>query len=92
MVTGNADREGVESRKDLIGDGRWILASSRQQTFVRYKRVQESSPGSKAASSLTRRLRGNQGDPVVGVPQGARPRTSVRSEEEGRAVGSRRHP
>jgi hypothetical protein len=37
-------------------------------------------------------LRGNQGDPAVGVPEGARPWTSVRSEEEGRAVGSRRHP
>ncbi len=92
MVTGRADREGVESRKDLFGDGRWGLASSRQQTFARYERVQGSTPGSQAASSLTQRLRGNQGDPAVGVPMGARPWTSVRSEEEGRAVGSRRHP
>jgi hypothetical protein len=37
-------------------------------------------------------LRDNQGDPAVGVPLGMRPWTSVRSEEEGRAVGSRRHP
>jgi hypothetical protein len=37
-------------------------------------------------------LRDNQGDPAVGVPEGACPWTSVKSEEEGRAVGSRRHP
>ncbi len=92
MVTGRADREGVESRKDRVGNGRWVLAPSRQQILVRNKRVQGSTPGSKAASSLTQRLRGNQGDPAVGVPLGARPWTSVRSEEEGRAVGSRRRP
>jgi hypothetical protein len=33
-------------------------------------------------SSFTWRLRGNQGDPAVGVEE-AHPRTSVRSEEEG---------
>ena len=92
MVTGRADREGVESRKDRVGNGRCAHAHSRQQILVRYERVQESTPGSKAASSLTLRLRDNQGDPAVGVPKGARPWTSVRSEEEGRAVGSRRHP
>ena len=36
MVTGRADREGVESRKDRVGNGRWVLASSRQQILVRY--------------------------------------------------------
>ena len=30
MVTGNADREGVESRKDRIGVGRWYQDASRQ--------------------------------------------------------------
>jgi hypothetical protein len=92
MVTGNADREGFKSRKDLIGDGRWFVDASRQQILVRYERVQGSTPGSKTASSLTPRLCGNQGGPAVGVPMGARPWTSVKSGEEGRAVGSRRHP
>jgi hypothetical protein len=45
MVTGNADREGFKSRKDLIGDGRWFVDASRQQILVRYERVQGSTPG-----------------------------------------------
>jgi hypothetical protein len=36
MVTGNADREGVESRKDRMGVGRWSQDTSRQQILVRH--------------------------------------------------------
>ncbi len=46
-------------------------------------RVSTDSPGSEVASSLTRRMRGNQGDPSGGAPEGAHPRTSLNSEEEG---------
>ncbi len=82
MVTDGADRDGVVSRKDLFGDGRWVLASSRQQILVRYEQVQGSTPGSQAASSLTLRLCDNQEDPAVGVPMGVRPWTS--EEKRGR--------
>ena len=40
-------------------------------------------PGSKTASSLTTRVRGNQGDPIVGAGSRAHPLTSLNSEEEG---------
>jgi len=66
-VTGDADPEGVESRKALVGNGRWVLAPSRQQPLVRYRQAPEAAPGSEAASSLTWRLCGNQGDPDVGA-------------------------
>ena len=46
MVTGNADREGVESRKDRFGHGRWFLVASRQQYRSRKnRRVNETGPG-----------------------------------------------
>jgi len=62
------------------------MVSRRQQAIVpcALRRVQGTTPGSKAASSLTLRLRGNQGDPAVGVPRGAHSWTSVKSEEKGR--------
>ncbi len=61
------------------------MVSMDQQAIVpcALRRVQGDAPGSQAVSSLTWRLRGNQGDPAVGVPRGAYPRTSVKSEEEG---------
>ena len=40
-------------------------------------------PGSKTASSLTTRVRGNQGDPIVGAGSRAHLLTSLNSEEEG---------
>jgi hypothetical protein len=52
---------------------------------VHHRRAQGATPGSEAASSFTLRLRGNQGDPIVGVEGAAYPRTSVRSEDEGRS-------
>ncbi len=66
-VTGDADPEDVEFRKTLVGEGRWVPAPSRQQSLVRYWQVPEATPGSEVASSLTLRLRDNQGDPVVGA-------------------------
>ena len=70
-VTGGADPEDVESRKTLVGVGRWVPAPSRQQPLLRYWRVAEDTPGSEVVSSLILRLRDNQGDPIVGA-QGVR--------------------
>ena len=82
-VTGDADPEDVESRKRH----RWIwsMGSRTQQATPvdAVGRVSTDSPGSEVASSLTRRMRGNQGDPSGGAPEGAHPRTSLNSEEEG---------
>ena len=70
-VTGDADPEDVESRKTLVGVGRWVLAPSRQQPLWRHWRVTGDTPGSEVVSSLTLRVRDNQGDPVAGA-QGVR--------------------
>lgn len=35
MVTGEADREGVEPRKARVGEGRWLRSVSRQQDLAR---------------------------------------------------------
>ncbi len=67
----------------IVGIGRWVPSPSRQQSLARSRQVLRDVPGSEVASSLTQRLRGNQGDPVVGVKGIAPPRTSVTSEEEG---------
>ena len=85
MVTGDAGREGVESRKSQ-GWSRPMSCATLQATFLDTLNIGEcrgTPPGSEAASSLTRRLRGNQGDPTVGVLESAHPRTSLGSEEEG---------
>ena len=84
MVTGDAGREGVESRKSQCWS-RPMSCATPQATFLDtlIGKCRGTPPGSEAASSLTRRLRGNQGDPTVGVPESAHPRTSVGSEEEG---------
>jgi hypothetical protein len=42
-----------------------------------------SHPGIESASSLTTRIRGNQGDPIVGAGNAAHLLTSLISEEEG---------
>ena len=70
-VAGDADPEDVESRKTLVGVGRWVPAPSRQQPLLRYWRVAGDTPGSEVVLSLTLRLRDNQGDPIVGA-QGVR--------------------
>jgi hypothetical protein len=67
----------------IVGIGRWVPAPSRQQSRTRDRRASGNVPGSEVASSLTGRLRGNQGDPAVGVEGSAYPWTSVISEEEG---------
>ncbi len=68
----------------IVGVGRWGPAPSRQQSLVHKRQVPGDVPGSEVASSLTLRLRGNQGDPAVGVDGAAHLRTSLTSEEEGR--------
>ena len=85
MVTGDAGREGVESRKSQCWSGPMSCVTL-QATFLDTLNIGEcrgTPPGSEAASSLTRRLRGNQGDPAAGALKSAHPRTSVGSEEEG---------
>ena len=84
MVTGDAGREGVESRKSQ-GWSRPMSCATPQATFLDtlIGKCRGTPPGSEAASSLTRRLRSNQGDPTVGVLKSAHPRTSLGSEEEG---------
>jgi hypothetical protein len=67
----------------IVGIGRWVPSPSRQQSLTRLWRVLRDAPGSEVASSLTLRLRGNQGDPAVGVDGIAHSRTSLKSEEEG---------
>jgi len=67
----------------IVGVGRWGPAPRRQQSLVRERQVPGDVPGSEVASSLTLRLRGNQGDPTVGVNGAAHPWTSLTSEEEG---------
>ena len=80
-VTGEADREGVEPRKDRYWERPMVLMGQQATVLCTLRRAQRATPGSKAVSSLTWRLRGNQGDPPVGVDE-TRSRTSVRSEEE----------
>ena len=70
-VTGDADPEDVESRNTLVGVGRWVPAPSRQQSLMRYWQAAGTTPGSEVVSSLTLRVRDNQGDPTVGA-QGVR--------------------
>ena len=45
--------------------------------------AREATPGSQTVSSLTTRVRGNQGDPIVGAGTKAHLLTSLNSEEEG---------
>ena len=68
-----------------MGPAIWSMGSRTQQATPvdAVGRVSTDSPGSEVASSLTRRMRGNQGDPSGGAPEGAHPRTSLNSEEEG---------
>ena len=82
MVTGDADREGVEPRKFSWRVPR-VLTHPQATTRGAIGRALRVPPGSEAVSSLTLRVCGNQGDPVVGVQGGAHPWTSVRSEEAG---------
>ena len=73
----------LSPEKGIVGIGRWVPSPSRQQSLARYRQVPGDDPGSEVVSSLTLRLRGNQGDPTVGVEGTAHPWTSVMSEEKG---------
>src|SRR5262245_35340513 len=62
-----------------------MVSQSQQATASRaYWQGRGVTPGSETASSLTRRVRGNRGDPIVGAcSRGARLLTSLNSEEGG---------
>src|ERR1700675_2050166 len=61
------------------------MVSSGQQTTASRSawQARETTPGSESASSLTTRVRGNQGEPIVGASSKAHLLTSLNSEEEG---------
>src|SRR5215471_14593361 len=63
----------------------WPMVSPDQQAAAprAHRQARGATPGSKTASSLTTRMRGNQGDPIVGVSSKAHLPTSLNSEEEG---------
>jgi len=64
----------------------WPMVSPDQQAAAprAHRQARGATPGSKTASSLTTRMRGNQGDPIVGAcSRGARLLTSLNSEEGG---------
>jgi hypothetical protein len=50
----------------LVGECRRFCPAGRQQPALRDGERRWYSPGSEAVSSLTLRIRGNQGDPSVG--------------------------
>jgi hypothetical protein len=61
------------------------MVSGYQQATVSLAlwQAREATPGSQTVSSLTTRVRGNQGDPIVGAGSKAHLLTSLSSEEEG---------
>jgi len=63
-VTGDADLEGVEPRKNSDGECRQACPSGRQQPGLRDGERFGYSPGSEAVSSLTLRVCGNQSVPL----------------------------
>ncbi len=75
-VTVEADLEGVEPRKESVGERRRACPSGRQQRASRDGQWRTCSPGSEAVSSLTLRVGGNQGDPGTG-PQAVGTRERV---------------
>ena len=62
-----------------------LMVSQSQQATATHAHWQAwaATPGSESASSLTTRVRGNQGDPIVGASSKAHLLTSLISEEEG---------
>jgi hypothetical protein len=64
---------------------KWSMVSMGQQATASraHWQAREATPGSESASSLTTRVRGNQGDPIVGAGRKAHLLTSLNSEEEG---------
>jgi hypothetical protein len=72
-----------ESRNGRVGD--WSMVSMGQQTTASraYWQARGAAPGSESASSLTTRVRGNQGDPIAGASSPAHLLTSLNREEEG---------
>ena len=66
-VAGEAAPEGVEPRKEFVGECRRVCPPGRQHSMSRQGQWHGDSPGSEAVSSLTLRARGNQGDPTAGL-------------------------
>ena len=88
MVTGGADREGFKPRNTQSWN-RPTVSQHRQATPERAsRRVRGGGPGSKAASSLTLRLRVNRGDPSVGVAERRTRRQAIN--REGAGIGRRK--
>src|SRR5260370_29596507 len=63
----------------------WSMVSMGEQTTASRAHWQAggATPGSESASSLTTRVRGKQGDPILGAGSKAHLLTSLNSEEEG---------
>ena len=77
----------LSPEKSVIGMGRWYLWDQQATVPCAAGRAQGTAPGSKAASSLTWRPGGNQGDPAVGV--GKRDAPSDKCKKRG---GGQRQP
>ena len=81
--TGHAAPEGIGVPKSA-SVYRLMASQSQQATVTRaYWQARGATPGSESASSLTLRVRGNQGDPILGAGSKAHLPTSLNSEEEG---------
>ena len=83
MVTDKADREGCSPEKTVLegADGfKTPAGNSRHGEELKGQAVPDH-PGSQTVSSLTQRLCGNQGDPVIGAEQCA---PSDKSKQRGR--------
>ena len=71
MVTGKADREGFspEMTSLEVADGLKAPAGNSRHGAKLKGQAVSAHPGSQTVSSLTQRLCGNQGDPVIGAEQ-----------------------
>jgi hypothetical protein len=87
MVIGKADREGVEPRKVRDWDGPMVFMEPAGDSALCGMASARNRPGVLAASSLTWRPCGNQGDPAVGV--GKRDAPSNKCKKRG---GGQRQP
>jgi hypothetical protein len=68
----------------IVGIGRWVPAPSRQQSLTRERRESGDARGSEVASSLTLRLRGNQGELPCGHDSVAPPGNQAGTEKTNR--------
>jgi len=74
----------VESRNGHIGELVDGFTRPADNSLARARwQARGATPGSETASSHTTRVRGNQGDPIVGAGSTAHLLTSLSSEEEG---------